>query len=337
MAVVGRVWWTPVTHVKPFADATRLGLALVRNGMIFRRVRPRERLNLGTLNSMRRELSFADQARLTWVRAEPGADLSYFPDFLIIGPQRTGTTWLHAHLRDHPEVMLSEPKEVLFFNRLKSPNHPRFQSADLSWYLKFFREPLWRRAWKDARCRRRFGVPYLPKARGEASASYAVLDADVIDEIGLLNPDIKAILMVRDPLERAWSHAKKDLARNRARRLEEVAEHEFLRFFQDEYQLRCARYADNFAKWKAMLKPGHLFVGRFDDIALRPRELLLEVMSFLGVESSGRFVGADVGRAVNPTARDRIPARYREVLEELLGGEQLKLQRNGELQTSGVR
>jgi hypothetical protein len=286
---------------------------------------------------MSRRLSPAGHARLTYVRAAPGADLTCFPDFLVIGPQRTGTTWLHAQLRDHPEVMLSEPKELLFFSRLKSPNHPRFQSAELDWYLKFFREPLWRRLWKNVRCRRRFGVSYLPKARGEATASYAALDPDVIDEIVILNPDVKAILMVRDPLERAWSHAKKDLARNRARRLEEVAEHEFLRFFTDDYQLRCARYADNFQNWKARLKPGHLFVGRFDDIGSRPRELLLDVMSFLGVESSGRFVGEDVTRAVNPTARDRIPARYQPVLAELLGDERVKLQRTGALQTSGIR
>lgn len=286
---------------------------------------------------MPRRLSAADHELLTYVRAEPGVDLSVFPDFLVIGPQRTGTTWLHAQLRNHPEVMLSEPKELLFFNRLKSPNHPRFQSAELDWYLKFFHEPRWRRVWKNARCRRRFGVSYSPKVRGEATASYAALDPDVIDEIVLLNPDLKAILMVRDPLERAWSHAKKDLARNRARRLEEVAEHEFMRFFKDDYQLRCARYADNFGNWKARLKPGHLFVGRFDDIGSRPRELLLDVMSFLGVDSSGRFVGDDVARAVNPTASDRIPARYRTVLEELLGDEQAKLKRTEALQTSGAR
>ncbi|HIE71114.1 MAG TPA: hypothetical protein EYP98_13585, partial [Planctomycetes bacterium] len=33
-------------------------------------------------------------------------DLSKFPDFLIIGPQRTGTTWLHENLWQHPQVFI---------------------------------------------------------------------------------------------------------------------------------------------------------------------------------------------------------------------------------------
>ena len=278
-----------------------------------------------------------DLGQLRYVKLPAGeVDLSYFPDFLVIGPQRTGTTWLHAHLRDHPGIMLSEPKELFFFSRLKVPNSPKFQSSDLAWYLRFFREAPWRRIWKDARCRRRFGEPYRPLVRGEATASYAALDADVIDEIVRLNPDIKAILMVRDPLERAWSHAKKDLARDRARRVEEVSEQEFIRFFKNDYQLQCARYTANFENWRSRLKPKHLFVGRFEDIAARPQALLVQVMSFLGVESDERFLAADVGRAVNPTAGDRIPSRYRAVLEEVLGEERLKLARSEELQASGV-
>jgi hypothetical protein len=285
---------------------------------------------------MTRTLSPEDHARLKYVRAEPGADLSLFPDFLVIGPQRTGTTWLHAHLRHHPEIMLSEPKETFFFSRLKTPNHPKFRSADLDWYLAFFREPWWRRAWKNRQCRRRFGVPYVAKLRGEATASYAVVDADVLDEIVVLNPNVRAILMVRDPIQRAWSHAKKDLARSRARRVEEVPQGEMIRFLTDDYQIRCARYRENFENWRSRLKPRHLFVGRFDDIGSRPRQLLLEVMSFLGVESAERFVGDDVTQAVNPTRGEQIPPRYRAMLEDLLGAEREKLAHSPEFQVSGI-
>lgn len=280
----------------------------------------------------------AQRERLRHVKvARDGVDLSDFPDFLVIGPQRTGTTWLHAHLRHHPEIMLSEPKEIFFFSRLKMSGHPKFESNDLEWYLRFFREPLWRRAWRTAEARWRFGEAYRPRVKGEATASYAALDPDVIDEIVSLNPAIKAILMVRDPVDRAWSHAKKDLARNRGRKLEEVSDQEVMQFFKDDYQLRCAQYAANFENWKTRLAPGHLYVGRFDDITSRPRTLLLEVMSFLGVESSQRFLGDDVAAAVNPTSGDRIPAKYRAVLEELLGAERDKLQAVAALQESGVK
>jgi hypothetical protein len=65
-------------------------------------------------------VSEAVRARLRFVRARGDEDLSRFPDFLIIGPQRTGTTWLHAHLRFHPQIFLSEPKELYFFSSRQS-------------------------------------------------------------------------------------------------------------------------------------------------------------------------------------------------------------------------
>jgi len=262
----------------------------------------------------------ATRKKLRWVKvSDPAAvRLEDFPDFLIVGPQRTGTTWLHAHLRFHPEVFLAEPKELFFFSRLKTPDAPRFQSNELAWYLRFFRDPLWRAAAKTGLCLWRHRALYRPRMRGEATASYAALDRDVIDEIAALNPEMKVILMIRDPIERAWSHAKKDLVRNRGRRIEEVSDGEFAEFFSSTYQRRCARYVDNHDNWVAALKPGRVFVGLFDDIATRPDELLLDVMTFLGVESERRYVAPDVANAVNPTGSSKIPEKHRRYLEQLL-------------------
>jgi hypothetical protein len=258
--------------------------------------------------------------RLRHVRvSDPTAvRLDRFPDFLIIGPQRTGTTWLHANLRFHPQIFLSEPKELFFFSRLKTPQHPHFQSNDLAWYLQFFRDPWWRWGMKQAVCLWRHHEPYRPLVRGEATASYAAIDRDVIEEIAVLRPDIKAILMIRDPVDRAWSHAKKDLVRKRNLRVEDVTESEFQQFFTDQYQLRCARYTEHIDNWSACLRQGHLLVCRFDDIAGRPEGLLADVMAFLGVRSDLRYIGTLAREAVNPTASPKVPEQYRRFLEELL-------------------
>lgn len=277
----------------------------------------------------RRALDEATRAKLRYVKVgRSEIDLSFFPDFLIAGPQRTGTTWLHANLRFHPQVYLAEPKELFFFSRLKTPDHPRFQSDRLEWYLKFFRrEPLWRRLAKTAICLCRSRALYRPRLRGEATASYAALDSDVIAEIAALNPAIKVIMMLRNPVDRAWSHAKKDLARNRGRRMEEVSDEELRRFFTGAYQRRCARYAENCDNWCAHLRPGHLLVGFFDDVRARPRELLLEVMRFLGIAAEERYIPAGVAKSINPTPPERIPPHHREFLEDLLLPEVLELER----------
>jgi hypothetical protein len=267
-------------------------------------------------------VSDAIRQRLKYVKiSDPDIGIERFPDLLIVGPQRTGTTWLHAHLRYHPDIMLSEPKELFFFSSLKTADRPRFRSSELAHYLQFFREPLWRVALRNAITLWRYRELYRPKVRGEATASYAVLDRDIIGDITALRPGIKVILMIRDPVERAWSHAKKDLVRNRRRRFEDVAPSEFERFFTDPYQRQCAHVTENIDNWSASLQPGCLLVGLFDDIDARPMALLLEVMSFLGVRSDRRFISRDVRERVNPTARSKIPDRYRRFLEDLLQGD----------------
>jgi len=252
--------------------------------------------------------------RLRWVKVRGDEDLSLFPNFMIVGPQRTGTTWLHTHLRTHPAIFLSEPKELYFFSSLKTRSPKRFVSDELSYYLQFFHDPLWRRLAKTGQVLWKQRQLYWPRVRGEATASYAALDDDVIADIAALRPDLKIILMIRNPIERAWSHAKKDLMRNRKRTFDDVVEDEFLAFFSDPYQRRCAAYTRQLDTWSAHLRPGHVFTGFFDDIATRPEALMLDVMRFLGVRAEARYIDASVRSPVNPTESKRIPPQYESFL-----------------------
>jgi hypothetical protein len=121
------------------------------------------------------------------------------------------------------------------------------------------------------------------------------------------------------------------LVRNRGRRFEDVSEREFVEFFRDPYQLRCSQYGKNYDNWSACLAQGSLFVGRFDDVTARPAKLLGEICRFLGVRDGRRYLGRAVDRAVNPTADEPIPERYREMLSQLLADEIAELKRKFEL------
>ena len=267
--------------------------------------------------------SLPDHVRdqLRYVRVGAGkVDLGRFPDFFIAGPQRTGTTWLHANMRLHPEIFLSQPKELYFFSRLKS-GHPKFRSADLDGYLRFFRERPATWIYRQTLCMLRHRQLYRPKIRGEATATYAALDRDVIAEIARLNGALKIVMTVRDPVDRAWSHAKKDLVRNLRRSLRDVRDEEFEAFFRQPYQLRCAQYAVNLENWAEFFPRENIFIGRFDDIVRRPEELLLDVLRFLGVSDDRRYVPGSIREAVNSTPESEVPQHHRRLLEELLGDE----------------
>lgn len=265
-----------------------------------------------------RILGPAAREQLRFVQAPDGeVSLARFPDFLIVGPQRTGTTWLHENLRDHPEIFWPRLKEVFFFSRLREPDHDKFQSNRLDWYLGLFRDPAWLWAAKTFFSLRLCGRFYRPRVFGEATASYAAMDRELIDEVVAINPAVRAIIMIRNPIDRAWSHAKKDLVRNAGRKFEDVTTEEWQAFFSDDYQRGCAAYRRNVENWSAALADGHLLIGNFDDIQNRPEAFLLEVMDFLGVSRGERYFGQSIREAVNPTAGGGMPDQHREYLEKL--------------------
>ena len=104
---------------------------------------------------------------------------------------------------------------------------------------------------------------------------------DLIEESFILNPDLKAIIMLRNPIDRAWSHAKMELVRDKGRKFEDVPEKEFIDFFQDSYIESCGNYTAIIENWSSMLKAENIFTGIFDDISKSPHELLFKIYNFL--------------------------------------------------------
>lgn len=260
--------------------------------------------------------------RLSAIPTGSGAPaLERFPDFLIVGPQRTGTTWLHYHLQSHPDIFLPNEKETYFFSALRQPELRNYKYETLCDYLDIaMRDRPGRWVRKQLRCLMRCGSIYRPIVLGDATATYAILPKEVIDEIVLLNPAIKVILMLRDPVERAWSHARKDLLWRSGRLASEVPLDEFKIFFRGSGQIRLARYSELIEVWRRHLQDGHLFVGLFDDIAEQPMVLLERMQEFLGVRSGARFMDSGKLKSrINPAPEAEPPPGVRDIIIGQLG------------------
>lgn len=102
------------------------------------------------------------------------------PDFLIVGAQKAGTTFLYQELLRHPQVRPALTKEIHFFD-------DRYQRG-LEWYAGFF-------AYSD-------GHP--PVITGEASPGY-LFHPHALRRIARDLPDVKVIVLLRDPVRRAFS------------------------------------------------------------------------------------------------------------------------------------
>ena len=232
-------------------------------------------------------------------------DLSLFPGLLYLGPQRTGSTWLHANLSRHPEVHIHPDKETFYFSTLGRPGDPRYRFDYLEDYLDSFREGFGTRFLKNYHALRRCGSLYRPRVRGDFTASYGVVDEGVIAEIVRLRPDIRGIMLVRDPVERAWSHAKKDLVRGRERA---ANENELLDFIRSPDQLARADYRAAIAHWTRYLAPRRLFVAPYSRIGTDPEALLDDISGFLGIRQLGGASKRHITTRQNTTPEAAVPA-----------------------------
>lgn len=111
-------------------------------------------------------------------------------NFLIAGAQKGGTTALHSFLAGHPDVFMPVEKEVHFFD----DEAVDWSTPDYSTYHRLF----WR--YKDQAC------------VGEATPSYLYWP-EAMSRIHRYNPDMKLIVLLRDPVSRAFSAWRMEVSR----------------------------------------------------------------------------------------------------------------------------
>jgi len=120
------------------------------------------------------------------------------PDFLIVGAMKAGTSSLHAHLCPHPQAIVWPRKEVHFFDKdyARGPY----------WYRRHFP-----RRSEVAQRERALGKPV---AVGEATPCY-LFDPLAAARIAALMPAAKLIVLLRDPVARAYSHYRHAVRKGR--------------------------------------------------------------------------------------------------------------------------
>lgn len=236
--------------------------------------------------------------------------ISSKPDFIGIGAQKAATNWLWHNLKQHPDVWMPPIKELHFFDRSPRYPSPSYLSSERllgrvfgrNRYDKEFRETFTRPLaaaliksdWKTLRwlVRHYFGRCnaqwYLSlfaegagKLRGEITPSYSILDFADVRNIKRMLPELKAILILRNPIDRAWSHIRFDWER-----IEGVDNPEKVKAFIDspKQHLR-GDYVRTIDIWSSCFPPEQFFIGFYDDVAQHPGKILSDVHKFLGIPS----------------------------------------------------
>jgi hypothetical protein len=234
------------------------------------------------------------------------AGLRPLPDFLILGAQKAGTTALYAYLRWHPQVTGPSFKEVSFFDR------------------HYARGERWYRAHLPIR---RSGIV------GEASPSY-LFHPLAPERVARMLPRARLIGLLRNPVDRAFSHYQHEVALGREElsfegalaREDERMQGELERMLRDPSYFSYAwwnytyaargRYAEQLERWLDAFPREQLLVLFTEELAADTAGTYRRVLDFLGVDARGldsypRIFEREYG-GMDPATRIRLEGEFAE-------------------------
>jgi hypothetical protein len=245
----------------------------------------------------------------------PEAGSGKLPDFLIIGAQKAGTTYLYHLLTRHPFVDPAKQKEVHYFD-------VHFGKGN-DWYRSHFPRETWR---EDRRILTGEASPYYlyyPHAARRASQ---------------VVPHARLIVLLRNPVDRAYSDYQHKFREGREplRSFQEAIDAEEQRLRGEKEKLLADEdyaspnyrrfsylsrgvYVDQLKEWRKYFDKDQLLVLKSEDFLERPADTLASVHEFLGLPlwEAGDLLGDDPElshkgsyRELDPAVRERLKSYF---------------------------
>ncbi len=210
----------------------------------------------------------------------PGAG----PDFLCVGAQKAGTTWLYEQLASHPDFWMPPRKELHYLNeRGHAPIKTRLRHRDGrdTRFLEKFRK-LGERAWLDLEG---YGQLFAAKGSllsGDITPAYCMLPDEIIHMVMRQFPKLKVIFFARDPVERAWSQLSLGVRTGGLAPFDATQSKEVLRQIRHPLVLMRSYPSMIAERWRRRVPQEQFRVFFFDDLRTDPVGLHRRIVTFLG-------------------------------------------------------
>ena len=225
------------------------------------------------------------------------------PDFICIGAQKAATSWLYNALRWTPGVFLPALKELHYFSQVHCEDAARYAPKQRRRRIDQFREFHLGKIHKnkyqkmvlrqlehidtetvdDDWYRGIFDFANLDDICGEICPSYMTMNMRGIRHLMSMNPLVRIIVIVRDPIDRAWSHIRM-LARS---------EHLDININAITAgkspltpYLQYTDYATAIPRWERIAIPGRLKIISYDQVANDPYAVFDEVTEYIGLKDA---------------------------------------------------
>lgn len=192
-------------------------------------------------------------------------------DFVVVGVQKAGTSALDSYFRMHPSIGLAEKKELHFFDK------------------KTFRFPM---LYEYYRYHKNFNFNSAAKVYGEITPSYIYIE-DCPERLFEYNPNIKIIVMLRNPITRAYSHYNMEVDRQIEDLPFEIAierEADRLRQASTRKEKRAFSYTDRgfyaaqIERYLKFFSLDQMKILRYEDYLINQEKNLRAIFDFLEIE-----------------------------------------------------
>ncbi|MDJ0742751.1 MAG: sulfotransferase domain-containing protein [Xenococcaceae cyanobacterium MO_167.B27] len=199
-------------------------------------------------------------------------------DFIGIGVHKSATTWIAKCLEEHPDIRFSKVlynKELYFFNR-----EDRYQLG-YEWYHQGFEFGFWKNG--------EFSPLYFP-------------DSTVPQRIYKYNPNIKLLLSLRNPIDRAFSHHLDEI---RGGNLPKNKLNFWDALEENPNYIKLGKYASQLESYLDFFKPHQIHIVLYEDIQSDSEVVLQKIFQFLGVDPTHKSPTFE--KKINVSHSYRIP------------------------------
>ena len=208
------------------------------------------------------------------------------PDFLCVGAQKGGTSWLFHQLTLHPDFWMPPVKEVHYFDsmsRVERKNPPRCKDERDQWFM--------------ARLAELSALPYIDLdtyselfaakkklLSGDITPAYSMLNDELIEKIAGYFPNLKVIFLARDPVDRAWSQLSMGVRLGNIPAFDSTNPAEVLRNLLSPGVFFRSYPSKSVKRWRRYVHPDLFRIYFFDDLKENPVEMRRSILSFLGAD-----------------------------------------------------
>jgi hypothetical protein len=208
------------------------------------------------------------------------------PDFLCVGAQKGGTSWLYRQLEPHPDFWMPPLKELHYLdslNRTRRFRPPRCRDQRDASFLDSMKN-LSALSYIDLESYGRLFEHKGSLVSGDISPAYSTLTDEVIQRVVNSFPNLKVLFLARDPVERAWSQLSMGIRLGMISRFDTTDADKVIRNLLNPGVLLRSHPSKIVSRWKRYVRPDLFRIYFFDDLEKNPAELRRSILLFLGAD-----------------------------------------------------